>query len=368
MWARIKRMFRKPKLVTVPRFEPSVELFQTDSSPFSSLSSSSTIVETSDISSSSSKTSIPPIISPSFSSSSSASSSSSSSSSYVHPIVPTLPFLTPRKIDQGVYIMVHTDRTDRHQKPVILKTVKLDSIGGECLEVEIMKHLHKQWTPDRPFYIVELHHAKFELDKCSIYMEYCDGGNLSDFINNHYLRLEIGVKTRFVYDIIRGVEYLHQHNVAHRDIKLTNILLTYSEHRYICKIADFGLSTFVDGTLDAGDMGTVEYAAPEIFDGVRRHPFAPDIWALGVSIYAIYAACLPQPMPYLAHPNILEIPYLDILIRGCMIPNWRARYTIQHCVNSRFIEKSTNMKDLSFAKFQKLLMLAQEKDKIKQNH
>lgn len=361
MWAKIKNLFRRPKLIDVPRFEPSIEYFPSEYSPFSSLSSSSTVIEISDVSSVSSQ----PSVSPSFSSASS--SSSSSSSSYFHPIVPTIPFLTSKEIDEGVYIMVHTDRTDRYQKPIVLKTVKFKP-GEKCMEVDIMRYLHKQWTPDRPFYIVELHHAKYELDKCSIYMEYCDGGNLSDFINNHYMRLETEVKTRFVYDIIRGIEYLHRFNVAHRDIKLNNILLAYTGHRYVCKIADFGLSTFFNGSLDRSDMGTVEYAAPEIFDHVPRHPFAPDIWAMGVSIYAIYATCLPtKSTAYLAHPKILELPYLDTLIRGCLVYEWRSRYTIEHCINSKFIERSTNMKDLSFSKFQRLLILAQEKDQIKQS-
>lgn len=74
----------------------------------------------------------------------------------------------------------------------------------------------------------------------------------------------------FVYQILRGLKYLHSANVLHRDIKPGNLLVNSN---CILKICDFGLAR----VWDAGDrqnmtheVVTQYYRAPELLMGARR--------------------------------------------------------------------------------------------------
>jgi len=71
------------------------------------------------------------------------------------------------------------------------------------------------------------------------------------------------MKAKFFFrQIINAVEYCHSHLIAHRDLKLENILI---DEFNIVKIADFGLSNVLrDGRFLQTDCGSPKYAAPEI--------------------------------------------------------------------------------------------------------
>ena len=84
-----------------------------------------------------------------------------------------------------------------------------------------------------------------------------------------------------------AVEYLHQHKVIHRDIKLGNILLTKDMR---LKISDFGLSAKLSSYDERRRTvcGTPNYMAPELLiNNAEGHSFEVDIWAIGVVIYTL---------------------------------------------------------------------------------
>nr|XP_051676661.1 putative sperm motility kinase W [Oryctolagus cuniculus]XP_051676662.1 putative sperm motility kinase W [Oryctolagus cuniculus]XP_051676663.1 putative sperm motility kinase W [Oryctolagus cuniculus]XP_051676664.1 putative sperm motility kinase W [Oryctolagus cuniculus]XP_051676665.1 putative sperm motility kinase W [Oryctolagus cuniculus]XP_051676667.1 putative sperm motility kinase W [Oryctolagus cuniculus] len=90
---------------------------------------------------------------------------------------------------------------------------------------------------------------------------------------------------------LAAVSYCHGQRVAHRDLKLGNLLL--DEHKNI-KLADFGLSLRLErGTLVRGFCGTPEYCAPEVFLGEDYDTFKADVWSLGVVLFAMLEAMLP---------------------------------------------------------------------------
>uniref|UniRef100_A0A8C3HS56 Protein kinase domain-containing protein n=1 Tax=Chrysemys picta bellii TaxID=8478 RepID=A0A8C3HS56_CHRPI len=67
---------------------------------------------------------------------------------------------------------------------------------------------------------------------------------------------------RLVRQILRGVAYLHQHNVVHLDLKPQNILLTSSSPLGDIRIVDFGLSRRVDAMREVREiLGTPEYVS-----------------------------------------------------------------------------------------------------------
>ncbi|KAK7026371.1 kinase domain-containing protein [Favolaschia claudopus] len=124
-----------------------------------------------------------------------------------------------------------------------------------------------------------------------------DNGNIKKYLQNN----SIDTQKRFsmVLDVASGLEYLHNQNIIHGDLKGINILVTPSERACI---ADFGLSIIVNAmtlrlttSTTANHRGTMRYNAPELFrlgdTGVKT--FASDIYAFGCVGYEIMTSQIP---------------------------------------------------------------------------
>lgn len=87
----------------------------------------------------------------------------------------------------------------------------------------------------------------------------------------------------FLYQILRGLKYLHSANVLHRDLKPSNILLSRNCDLKIC---DFGLARFM-GQADESNAFVTEYVAtrwyraPEVILSWTEYAQAMDIWSVG---------------------------------------------------------------------------------------
>jgi len=84
----------------------------------------------------------------------------------------------------------------------------------------------------------------------------------------------------FIYQILRGLKYIHSANVIHRDLKPSNILLNGNCDLKIC---DFGLAR----GMDDGDVKLTEYVvtrwyrAPEVMCSCREYDRKIDVWSVG---------------------------------------------------------------------------------------
>ena len=115
-------------------------------------------------------------------------------------------------------------------------------------------------------------------------MELVEGGEMfTEVVDNGGLPLEdrgpegkkIPGARSYARQILLGLAYCHKRSIAHRDIKLENLLL--SADRQTCKIADFGLAKISTGGLDQTILGTIKCVPASTsvpsFAGVRRLPF-----------------------------------------------------------------------------------------------
>ncbi|KAG0227791.1 hypothetical protein BGW42_002710, partial [Actinomortierella wolfii] len=126
-------------------------------------------------------------------------------------------------------------------------------------------------------------------------MELAERGTLTNAINKGLL--DWLDKTRLAHEIARGLEYIHQENVLHRDLKSANVLLT---RHMEAKLADFGLARIrstVSSNLSMSSAGgritgTLRWIAPELFD-TAKPPYSTktDIYALGVVMWEMAANC-----------------------------------------------------------------------------
>ncbi|CAI9593154.1 unnamed protein product, partial [Staurois parvus] len=98
---------------------------------------------------------------------------------------------------------------------------------------------------------------------------------------------------RLMRQILKGVSFLHRHNVVHLDLKPQNILLTSDRPLGDIQIVDFGLSRVVNNNEELREiMGTPEYVAPEILS-YEPISTATDMWSIGVLAYVMLTGTSP---------------------------------------------------------------------------
>ncbi|KAK3709477.1 Nitrogen permease reactivator protein [Vermiconidia calcicola] len=100
--------------------------------------------------------------------------------------------------------------------------------------------------------------------------------------------------------ILSGVLYLHNMGLAHRDLKLDNVVIN---ERGIMKLIDFGSAVVFrypfenDIVLATGVVGSDPYLAPEVYDHARYDPRMADIWSIAIIFCCMTLRRFPWKAP-----------------------------------------------------------------------
>lgn len=194
-------------------------------------------------------------------------------------------------LNRGIYSQVAIALNDKDNQIYAIKIfdrrelTKLNLFGrleNELRVVERIKH------PS----IIDIKEILYLKDNIVMVMPFYPFGTLHDrILADGPMKWQSALK--FLQSLSLALSYLHSKNIAHRDIKLSNIMISNSETPILI---DFGLCyTAVRDQENLGTTvcGTLEYMAPEVLSGIPYDPLKVDVWALGVCFYAMIFGQFP---------------------------------------------------------------------------
>jgi len=196
------------------------------------------------------------------------------------------------EIGRGAFSTVRLGENRETQEQVAIKIIEKKSVVTDNAKKNLDREIQILTRVDHPN-IVMLKDMYDTGDRFLFVMELVTGGELFDRIVEKGSYSEDDAKT-LVRQILQGVGYLHSTGIAHRDLKPENLLLKSRESDMDIKIADFGLSSFVDSQKMMTACGTPAYVAPEVLSsGQGGYDKEVDMWSVGVITYILLCGFAP---------------------------------------------------------------------------
>ncbi|KFA80975.1 hypothetical protein S40288_00780 [Stachybotrys chartarum IBT 40288] len=217
--------------------------------------------------------------------------------------------------------------------------------------------LHECVSP----YIIDFYGAFFQEGAVYMCIEYMDGGSIDKLYQGG---IPENILRKITYSTVMGLKSLKDdHNIIHRDVKPTNILVN---SRGMIKICDFGVSGNLVASIAKTNIGCQSYMAPERISGGGLAPTGnadgtysvqSDIWSLGLTIIECAMGRYPYP-PEVSHtifsqlsaivegdpPDLPEAGYSSTsrdFVKGCLNKIPKARPTYAMLLNHPWLKPLT---------------------------
>ena len=199
-------------------------------------------------------------------------------------------YIIKETIGKGTFSTVKLGEHIKTKKKVAIKILDKEKLKTKEDSIRIQREIKILSIMDHPN-IIKTYKITETAKNYYIIMEYCEGGELFDYIVEKE-RLDESEASIFFYQLINSLEYIHSKGIAHRDLKPENLLLTKNKK---IKIIDFGLSNYFGGDTSPlqTPCGSPSYASPEIIRGELYNGFRIDIWASGIILFAMLCGYLP---------------------------------------------------------------------------
>lgn len=170
-------------------------------------------------------------------------------------------------------------------RPVALKTIRLDFVNDPEELAELRERLHREAQAAGKMShpnIVTIYDVGSEGKLQYIAMEYLEGQVLEELIKKK-VRFNYRIIAQIISQICSALEYAHDLGIVHRDIKPANIMVL-SDYRI--KVMDFGIARVDSNSMTKTGiaMGTPNYISPEQLKGAEIDRRA-DLFSLGVVMY-----------------------------------------------------------------------------------
>ena len=234
----------------------------------------------------------------------------------------------------------------RAAKIIPLKTIEKDkqSVASYSNEKKLNRYLDYKYLCKCYSIFQDNNNAYFILD-------YQPNNTLNELMNNRETLSEIEVK-HYGYELLLAMEYLHNRDIIHRDIKLGNVLLS---EKMEVKLCDFGLAIENNNEFNHTLCGTPNYMAPEIFAHKNgcNYSVKIDIWSFGIILYALFYKNTPfeESGKDKTKNNIINLKYnfpskkktyitkdAKDLIKKILVSDPKKRPTIQEIKSSNFFK------------------------------
>ena len=187
-------------------------------------------------------------------------------------------YIKTSKLGEGTYGIVFRAKDQKGQEIYALKKIRLqaeeEGIPSTAIrEISLLKELnHKN--------IVKLYDVLHTPKKLTLVFEYVEQDLKKVIDGSNGNGLEIKTVKSYLYQLLKGIEYIHNHKVLHRDLKPQNLLVTKDG---IIKIADFGLARGYGIPVKnyTHEVVTLWYRPPDVLLGNKNYGTTVDIWSIG---------------------------------------------------------------------------------------
>jgi len=196
-----------------------------------------------------------------------------------------------RVLASGAFGVVWKALRDADDGEVALKIVDVRRLNES--ETEQMEEEVQILRSVRHGNIVELYDVMRTENFVVLVMEYLPGGDLFDRLDTVTTESTV---VEIAEQILSALLYLHQRGIAHRDIKLENIVFLSlpSEKEIVVKLVDFGFARYFGPYSQSSQFcGSMHYISPQQVRRQKYTPFKADMWGLGVVLYAMVSRTFP---------------------------------------------------------------------------
>jgi len=181
------------------------------------------------------------------------------------------------KLGEGTYGIVYKAKNRETGEIVALKRIRLDSEdeGVPCTAIREISLLKELKHPN----IVRLYDVIHTEKKLTLVFEHLDQ-DLKKYLDECEGAIPKATMKSFLYQLLKGISYCHDHRVLHRDLKPQNLLINKNGE---LKLADFGLARAfgIPVRSYSHEVVTLWYRAPDVLMGSRKYSTPIDIWSAG---------------------------------------------------------------------------------------